>query len=482
MKFNNTKLLRKVLFLSVILSCSMQMQAQRSYTLQECIDQAFKNNITIKQRELTQRSVEADRLQSKLNVLPSVNGQATNNYNIGFAINPVTNATEKDATFRSNNFAISSSVTLFNGFQNVNTIKQQNANAKATDADLLTTKNNIALQVSNAYMQVLMNAEITTAREIQIQSTAEQLKRQERLYELGGVNKVKLLQLKAQYASEESQLITAQTQLDQSYLTLWQLMNMAPDPNNTILKPDSSSVANIPNEIVGADVIYKSFLDKSPEVQAAKSRAEAARISHNVALGTRSPRLTLGASISSFYSTQTQQGVGTPSLLLVPIGQDAFGNPSPYFTSYPQYSSSEVVPFGEQFNRNLGKNVGFTLSVPIFNGYQASTNVQKARINRMSSELTQKQTELDLYKNVNQAYLDFKSSQKRYESNQNNYDANKEALTLAESQFNLGALSTADFIVTKSQYLQAETNLVQSKYELLFRRKVLDFYLGKGLY
>jgi outer membrane protein len=327
-----------------------------------------------------------------------------------------------------------------------------------------------------------MNAEIAAARELQIQSTAEQLKRQEKLYELGGVNKVKLLQLKAQYANEESQLITAQTQLDQSYLTLWQLLNIAPDPNNKVQKPDSATITTIPNEILNADIIYKSFLDKSPEVQAAKNRTDAARLAHSIAIGGRSPRLTVGGSISSFYSTQTQQGVGTPTQFLIPIGQDISGNPSPYFTPITRYGSSEVVPFGDQFDKNLGKNVGFTLSVPIFNGYQVSTNIQKTRINQMSSELTQKQTEMDVYKNVNQAYLDFKSSQKRYESNVNNYAANKEAMTVAEAQFNLGALSTADFIVTKSQYLQAETNLVQAKYELLFRRKVLDFYLGKGLY
>lgn len=482
MKFYNTIVLRKLLFLTLIFMSSLQMMAQRSYTLQECIDQAFKNNITIKQRELAQRGVQADQQQSKLNLLPNLNGQVTNNYNIGFAINPVTNTTQNNATFRSNNFGISSSVTLFNGFQNLNTIKQQNANAKATDADLLATKNNIALSVSNAYLQVLMNTEIAAARELQIQSTSEQLKRQEKLYELGGVNKVKLLQLKAQYASEESQLISAQTQLDQSYLTLWQLLNIAPDPNNKVQKPDSSTATAIPDEVLNADIIYKAFLDKSPEVQAAKNRAEAARLAHSIALGGRSPRLTVGGSISSFYSTQTQQGVGTPTQFLIPIGQDINGNPSPYFTPITRYSSSEVVPFRDQFDRNLGKNVGFTLSVPIFNGYQVSTNIQKTRINQMSSELTQKQTEMDVYKNVNQAYLDFKSSQKRYESNLNNYAANKEAMSVAEAQFNLGALSTADFIVTKSQYLQAETNLVQAKYELLFRRKVLDFYLGKGLY
>ncbi len=478
MKYTNT--LGKLLL--VLLLTSQATFAQKYYSLEECVNLAFKNNLTIKQRELTQRSSEADRLQSKLNLLPTLNGSATHNYNIGYAINPVTNTATRDATFRNNSFGINSSVTLFSGLQNINTIRSQEATTKASEADVVATKNNIALSVSNAYMQVLMNTEIVVARQYQIESTAEQLRRQQQLYDLGGVNRVKLLQMKAQYASEESQLITAQTQLDQSYLTLWQLLNLNPDTNNKVVRPDSASMMNIANESQGADQIYKSFLAKSPEVLAAKERAEASKYNQYVALGGRSPRLTFSGGINSFYTTQNQQGVGEPTYTPVSVGVDAMGNPSPYYTFVPRYTSTEVVPFSNQFDKNLGKNFGFTLSVPIFNGWQVNTNVQKARISQVSSELNQKQAELDLYKNVNQAYLDFKSAQKKYESNVNNYEANKEALLLAESQFNLGALNTADFIVTKTQYLQAETNLVQAKYELLFKRKVLDFYLGKPLY
>jgi outer membrane protein len=466
----------------VLLFSSQTVLAQKYYSLEECITQAFKNNLTIKQRELNQRSSEADKLQSKLNLLPSLNGSATHNYNIGYAINPITNTATRDATFRNNSFGLNSSVTLFNGFQNANTIRQREATTQATNADLDATKNNIALSVSNAYMQVLMNSEIVMAREYQINSTSEQLKRQERLFELGGTSKVKLLQLKAQYASEESQLVTARTQLDQSYLTLWQLLNVEPDPANKIVQPDSATLMNIVNETPEANEIYKAFVSKSPDVIAAKKRTEASRYNQYVATGGRSPRLTFSAGINSFYTTQAQQGVGTPTMQLIPLGVDANGVPAPYYTAVPRYSSTETVPFSTQFDRNLGKNFGFTLSVPILNGWQVNTNVQKARINQTSSELTQKQTEQDLYKNINQAYLDFVSSQKKYESNTNNFEANKEAMDLAEAQFSLGALNTADYVVTKTQFLQAETNLVQAKYELLFRRKVLDFYLGKPLY
>lgn len=466
--------------LAMSMLLALPAAAQKYYSLEECVNQALKNNVTVRQRELAKESVAADKLQSRANLLPSVNGSATHNYNIGFAINPVTNSAERDVTFRNNSFGVNGSMVLFGGFQNLNNIRQQQASLEASEADVAGTKNSIALSVSNVYLQVLMNTEILSARKLQFASTQEQLKRQEKLYELGGVNRVKLLQLKAQAAGEEAQVVNAQTQLDQSYLNLWQLMNIAPDAQNKVVRPDSNIAVSLTPEGQTAEQIYQSFLDKSPEVKAAQKREDAARFSQYTALGGRSPRLTLSAGINSFYSTQNQRGVGSPTIRQVPIGVDI--NNNPIFANQASFSQTEVVPFGTQFDRNLGKNVGFTLSVPIFNGWQVNTNIQKSRINQINSSLTRKQTELDLYKNVNQAYLDYQSAQKRYESNINNFAANEEAMSLAETQFSLGALSAADFIVTKNQYLQAQTNLLQAKYELLFRRKVLDFYSGKQLY
>lgn len=472
----------KYLIIALTSLVVLQASAQQTYSLQQCIETAFNNNITIKQRALNQQSAKADVLQSKLNLLPNLNGQVTNNYSIGFAINPVTNTTTRDATFRNNTFGLNSSVVLFNGFQNINTIRQQSSNAQATEADLAATKNNIALSVSNAYLQVLLNKEVLNARVFQLNGTAEQLKRQEKLFELGGINKVRFLQLKAQMANEESQVIAAKTQLDQAYLNLWQLMNITPDTNNQVITPDSISMLQLTAETAEANQIYNTFKSQSPELRAAQKRREAAAIGHTVAAGGRSPRLTLSGGLNSFYTTQNQQGVGDPTITLRPVGVDAIGNPAPYFVPITTYSQSEVVPFGTQFNRNIGKNFGFTLSVPIFNGWQVSTNVQKAKINEMSNELNQKQTEQDVFKNVNQAYLDYQSAQKRYEANMRNYEANAESFELAQTQFDLGAVNAADFIVTKNQFLQAQTTMLQARYELLLRKKVLDFYLGKPLY
>ncbi len=463
-----------------LMSVSQLVFSQKVWTLEECINRAFSNNLSIKQRALSLSTARADHVQSKMSLLPSLNAQATHNLNTGFSINPVTNQTVSDATFRSNNFGISGSMNLFNGFQSMNNIRLQESNTRASEEDFKTARNTIALTVANAYMNVLLNEEIMKARQLQIESTREQFVRQEKLFELGGSNKVKVLQLKAQLANEELQLVMAQNQLSQAYLTLWQSINIAPDTTNKIFKPDSSSF-KIEEEARTADMIFDDFKSRSPEMQAARMRQRSSQLSYYIAQGTRSPRLTLNAGINSFYTTQNLLPSGQPTLSSSIIGFDQAGNPV-MSVPMPRYSSTEVVPFNTQFDRNLGKSLGLTLSIPVFNGWQANTNIQKARINQEMAMVNEEQVSLDVYKNVYQSYLDFKTAQKQMESSENNYEANKEAYELASGQLTLGAISTNDYLTIKNQYLSAETSLLQARYQLIFRRKVLDFYSGKSLY
>jgi outer membrane protein len=453
-------------------------QAQKYWTLDECISTAIKNNITVKQRMLQSRSAKNDYTQSKLAVLPSINGQVTNNWNVGFAINPLTNAAEPNATFRNNAMGLSANMNVFSGFQQTNTIRQQQSNARAAEWDEQTTKNNIALQVSNAFLQTLMNNEIYESRKLQAEATRAQLERQQKMYELGGVNKARLLQLKAQLANEELQLITADNALQQSYLTLWQSMNIAPDTLNKVRKPEYNA-GSVEQEAQSSQQVYETFLQSSPEVKAAKERLRASRYAEYIAKGGRSPRITFSAGINSFYTTQNRRGIGTPTTALIPFGLDINGQP--VFRPVLQYSELETVPFNTQFDQNLGRNYGFSMSIPIFNGWQVNNNITRSKINRMTAELNEQQIKQDAYRNVNQAYLDFKSAWKRYEANVQNLDASKESYQVAEAQYNLGALSINEYLTTKNNWLQAETNYLQAKYELLFRRKVLDFYLGKPL-
>jgi outer membrane protein len=454
-------------------------QTKRVWTLEECIQTALKQNITLKQRQLNSQTARSDLNQSRLAVLPSLNGSVSNIWNVGFVINPITNATERDATFRNNALGVNANMNVFNGFQQSNTIRLQEANAKAAKEDESATRNTIALQVSNAYLQVLLNQEIMQAGAQQIIATRAQLDRQTKLYELGGLNKSRLLQLKAQLANEEFQNVTAEAQLAQAYLNLWQSMNMPMDTNNILAKPEIDA-EKIITEVPTTQELYNNFVSKSPEIKAAKMRVRSAELGRYVAAGGRSPRLSFNAGLNSFYTTQNQRGVGNPNLVPLPIGFDI--NNNPIFRNVPQYSSTEIVPFNDQFNQNLGRNYGFTLGVPIFNGWQVNNNIERSKINRQSAELNMQQVELDLYRNVAQANLDFQAAIKRFQAASINYDAGNEALMMAESQYTAGAIGINDYLLSKNTFVQAETNLLQAKYELLLRRKVLDFYMGVPLY
>ncbi|MEI6507676.1 MAG: TolC family protein [Bacteroidota bacterium] len=469
------------LVVMILFFLTQKSSAQKYLSLQECVDVAIKNNISVKQREAGKESVKADLLQSKMSVLPNINGQATNNFNTGFAINPATNTAEQNLTFRNNTMGISANMILFNGFQQSNNIRLQQSNIKASEQDVESTKNTIRLTVANAYLQVLMNTELDERNHLQAGFTREQIVKQQKLYDLGAANKVKLLQLKAQVANEELVIVTGKNALEQSYLTLWQLMNLEPDTSVRIIKPEIN-INKIENEPRTSTEIYNDYLSQSPEVKAAQQRVRSAELTKYVSTGGRSPRIMMNASLSSLYSTQSQQPTSISSLNNYSKGYvDKNNNPLDINAVMPTYNY-EVTPFSTQFDRNLGKAVGFTMSVPIFNAWQVNTNIQKSKINEYSAHLTEKQAQNDLYKNISQAHQDFRAAQKKYEATQNSFDANKESYQLSESQFTLGAINTTDYLNIKNEYLKAQSSYVQAKYELVFRRKVLDFYLGKSLY
>ncbi len=232
------------------------------------------------------------------------------------------------------------------------------------------------------------------------------------------------------------------------------------------------------------DAIYEDFSKVSPDVIAASHRSHSAEITHQVAQGGRSPRLTLSAGLNSFYSTQSQTGVGDMQYRSTLIGAGEYNStPIPIYTLAPTgYSSYKITPFNDQFNRNLGSSIGLNLALPIFNAWNVNTNIQKTEINFQNSRLNEKLIRNNLYRNIAQSYVDFKSAYKKFAANAENLAANKEAYDVADKQFELGGMSMADYLNTKNSYISAQANYTQAKFELVFRRKVLDFYEGKLLY
>ena len=468
----------KISLSAFALIISISLQAQKSWTLEVCINQAISSNIQIQQQSLQTQSAKADVLQSKLQAAPSINGSATNTWQTGFNINPKTNLPEENLAFRTNSFGASANMPLFNGFQTVNNMRLKESDYKASQFDLENTKNTISLNVANAYLSVLQQTEILAASNSQADATRKILERQQKLYDLGGLNRSKLLQLKAQLSNEEYAIINNQANLNQAYLNLWQLINVEPNDKNTIEKPNQIAL-DVKDEVKTVDAIYNEFEKRSPDVVAAQHRLRSADLQHFVALGGRSVRLSLSGSLSSFYSTLSTQNTGTPILTNIPFGVDKNGDP--VYIQQRVYSSSETVGFSDQFKKNYGTSLGLNLTVPIFNGWSVNTNIQKANIQQMNAKLNEKQVKLNVYKNVNQSYLNFKNAIKRYEASQETMDANKEAYEISEKQFELGALNISDYISSKNSFNKSQNDYLQAKYEVVFRRKVLDFYEGKPL-
>lgn len=462
-----------------LLAFQNDIWAQKNYSLEECINIALQNNIQAKQQNLQTENAQIDAKQSKLAALPNLNAQATNNWQTGFNINPRTNTPEENLAFRTNSLGASTSMPIFNGFQTVNNVRLKESDYQASKLDLENTRNNLKLNVANSYLRVLQQNETLDAAKNQIATTKTQLERQQKLYDLGGLNKSKLLQLKAQLASEELNLITQQNLLNSAYLDLWQLIDLQPDTTNKIIKLDVNKVV-IEDESRTPLAIYADFEKQSPDVLAAKQRERSANLQRYVALGARSPRLSLNGSLSSFYTTLNTQGVGTPTFIPLPIGV-VEGTNQTVNTIRAIYPNSETVSFSNQMSKNFGTSLGFTLSVPVFNGWSVNSNIQKATIQMEIAKLTEKQTQQNLFKNINTAFLNFKNAQLRHVAALQSLEANKEAVDISEKQFELGGLSLTDYLASKNSYVKAETDYLQAKYELVFRKKVLDFYSGKPI-
>ncbi len=463
--------------------CNLFAQVENVWSLQACIEQALSKNITIQQQKLTTQSIKADYFQSKLSALPSINGSATNNWQTGFAINPSTNNAQAGVSFRTNSFGVSANMPLFNGFQTTNTIRLQESNVKASEKDFEQTKNAISLNVCNAYLRVLQSIELKNSAATRIEATKAQVERQQKMYDLGSSNKSKYLQLKAQLAGEELQLVNAENTVSQAYLELWLMIEVKPDPVNTIIMPNTEQFA-ITDEPGTIEAIFDEYSKRSPDILAAEQRKRSAELQNYIARGQRSPRLSLTGSLSSFYSTQSKTGVGSPILTKTLIGSGDYNSTAiPVYSYIPSgYSSYETISFKDQYDRNLGSNISLNLSVPIFNGWSVNNNIQKSTINQENSRLSEKLTRNNLYRSIAQSYVDFKSAYKKFEANKENADANKEAFEVADKQFELGAMNMADYLNTKNSYIRAQADYTQAKYELVFRRKVMDFYLGKPLY
>lgn len=457
--------------------------AQEAWDLEKCIAYAIENNIQIKQQELSQNRVLQDLNQSKANLFPSLNAGATHGYNWGQTIDRFTNqfATER---VRTNNLYVSSDVTLFNGFQNSNTIKQNKLNWLASMQEVEKIKNDISLNVANSYLQILFNTENTRIAEAQKNVTQLQVERTEILFDAGTVAKSSLLDLESQLATEELNLVNAQNTLQLSNLALVQLLQLPIEQSNTfkITEPIINNL-DVGDIATSAEEIYNIALSQQPQIKSAEYNMQSAAKSLAISKGLRSPSVSLSGSVGSGYSGASQEGTGN----LINLGRSRIGidqETGAVIDSYEEqitYADFRTKPFSNQINDNVNKSVSISLNVPIFNGLQAKTSVARAKINADITSLNMQAAKNQLLQDVQSAHLNAQAAYKKFQAATKATAASKESFGYAQIRYDQKIINSVDYINSKNIATNAEVELIKAKYEYVFRTKILDFYQGKPI-
>ncbi|MBP8959338.1 MAG: TolC family protein [Bacteroidales bacterium] len=426
------------------------------WSLEDCIKYALEENIQVKQQGL-QTQVQKNSLDlAKLKLLPTINGNATHSYSFGRALDQTTYQYTEHEDVMSDNFYMGSSLTLFSGLQNYNSIKRNNYELFASHQDLQSIKDNITLSVALGYLQILLNRELVSATENQFLITKLQIEKTKKLVDAGSVAMGNLLQIEAQAALEELQLINLKNQLNISYLNLAQLLELQTPEGFEIVIPEISIDTNYISTENVLDV-FNIACNNRAEIKSAEMKLKASEYDLKIARGGRSPRISMSTSFSTGYSDIRKKLLGVD-----PVTGPIYG----------KYS------FADQINDNINYGISFSVNIPFLNGWQVNKNISNSKLAIENNNYVLEATKKQLYKNIQQAFADREAALKRYNAAIKTVIANEEAFRYSEQRFNVGLVTPVDYNAAKSQLLKAQSEMAQAKYEFVFKIKVLDFYKG----
>jgi outer membrane protein len=473
-----------------LIICSLvlinSLKAQEVWTIEKCVEYALSNNIQIKQQLLQVKNQQALLQQDKLSMLPSLNAGASHGYNIGQTIDRYTNQFASKRV-QTDNFYLGSSVTLFEGFQKLNQVKQRLVDLEATQYDKDKFMDDITLLIATGYLQILYYKEVVKTAENQLSATELQAERLKKLVDAGALAQGDFYTLEAQRALENSQVVSARNNLDISYLTLVQMLDL-PSKEGFEIETPNLELGLQPQLNLTAEQIYDFALETQPQIRSAEAKVKSSEIGLVLAQGGQSPSLTLQGSIGSGYSGAAQVLKSytpytpdvntTPPIGFIPAGN---GLPEQNVWTFAGTSVYETKAFKDQISDNLNKSISLNLNVPIFNGWSTRTNISRAKINIENTKYDLELSKLELRKTIQQAYADANAALNNYEASTTGVNAARESFRYAEQKFNVGSMNSVDYNNSKKDLEKAESDLISAKYEFIFKSTVLDFYMGKPI-
>ena len=450
---------KKMIFLLpllIFMFMGMSVEAQQQeWSLEKCINYAYKNNLQIKQSKLSAESSKESLLQSKLNFLPTFNASVSQNTGWGRSVDMATYSYVNKKVNQAYG-SVNASLTLFNGLQNVNKLRQQEFAYLAKKYDSEKIKDNIALNIAAAYLQILYNIEQVHNAQRQVEISEKQIDRTKKRVEAGTVARGSLLDIEAQGANDKVNLVNAQNKLMLAYLDLMQILDLKGNTKFDIQKPNLQ-ILHKPN-LLPIQAIYDQALQIMPQIKSAQYSVKAASRAVAIARGRRSPTLSLNSSYGNNYSDQIRMS----------------NNPlNPDF--------NKTKPFWDQLRDNRNLSLAFRLTIPILNGYQVSTYIKQSKISLENARLSLRIAKNTLRKNIEQAYADALAAYQTYIASKKSLASLREAFMYAQEKFNVGMLSATDYEVAKVKLYNAESNITAAKYDYIFKTKILDFYLGRSL-
>lgn len=463
-------------------------QSGQVYSLRQCIEVALSNNLTMKQNQITVSGNDIQLKQSQMSRYPSLNASASQSVNYGRSVNPYDNTVVADQQVNSNNLGLSASVNLFNGLQVKNTIQQRQLNLQASKEDVNTTKNNVILGVVDAFANVLSSKALLKSAKLQLESTKVQLDRTSKLVDAGRLPQTNLMDLSAQAATEETNLVLAENNLELAKLSLSQWMQIEPNLLTDISEPNFI----VPeSDEVPASQIFAIAEPNQPQIKAARLRVVGAEKGIDVAKSNYYPTLNLQGGVFTNYSSLAQRFVpGKPltTPIIIPFSNFLVTGPDgavvPVTINQIQTTGPSTVQelgFSEQFNNNLRKGISLNLNIPIFNGFASRYAVDNARLNQLNAKVQLEQQRNNLRQTIETAAANEKAAKKRLQAVDKQLSALQEAFRSAEQRFNLGTLSSFDYIQSKNNLFRTQNDQARFKYDFFIRRALLDFYLGKEL-
>lgn len=463
---------------------SDSLSARGEWTLRQCIDYALEQSLTVRRSEFDVNYSKIDYDQSKWAMVPSLNASASYGFNWGRSINPVTNLFTTQE-IRSNQLAASSSVTLFNGLRLQNTVKQAGHDLQASEEDLQKTKNDVIINVVTLYVNVIFNKELLQNAQLQLNSSVEQLARTKAQVLAGALPKSDELNLEAQVASNELNVVNQENALTLSLLQLKQAMQL-PGSADLDVEVPQLGVEDLVLDQTREEVFQTAML-VMPEIRSAKLRVESSYYAVQAAKGGLYPRLSLNGSVTTNYSSASDgrrfiANGEDPVPTIVDIGYvEGTGQrvlapdveiPGYYVDGYSR---------SDQFRDNIFRAVSLNLSIPVFNGMVSRSNYQRSVIARNQAEVNRLDVQNQLRQSVETAYNDAVAAAKTYASSQKQVTAREEAFRMVRQRYENGAANYVEYQVSENDLFQARSDLSRAKYNFIFRKKILDFYQNKPI-